>query len=424
MLKSVNQAKRIGYVVKRYPRYSETFIVNEIISHEKAGLDIVIFSLLPTVDTHFQDIIGQVKSPLIYLKSDQIKGFDFWTALLNARKFIPDIFSKLELVIGEEGKDDIQNIYQGLQLATLVRYYGIDHLHAHFGTSATTVARIASIFSGIPYTFTAHARDIYHNDVDNNKLKQKIRDSSKVITIGNYNLKYLKRLYPELGHKITLIYNGLNLECFPDSNNQDIKTENKIITVGRLIEKKGFHILIDSCSILETKKIPFQCQIIGSGTLKDQLQSQINNHGLKEKVLLTGSLPRNKMFEIIQEATVFVAPSVLGSDGDRDGLPTTLLEAMALGTPCISTKVTGIPEIVHDNVTGILVEEKDPISLADAVERILVDPALRMRFSKKAKGLIELNFDIKKNSEKIREVFYNSILEKTRIKEGEYLSRK
>lgn len=423
-MKSVHNPKRIGYVVKRYPRYSETFIVNEIISHEKAGLNIVIFSLLPTVDTHFQDIIGHVKSPLVYLRSDQIKGFDLWTALLNARKFIPDIFSKLELVIGEEGKDDIQNIYQGLQLATLVCRYGIDHLHAHFGTSATTVARIASIFSGVTYTFTAHARDIYHNDVDNNKLKEKIIDSSQVITIGNYNLKYLHRLYPEQRHKITLIYNGLNLECFPNSNNQDIKIENKIISVGRLIEKKGFHILIDACSILEKKKIPFQCQIIGTGTLKDQLQSQINNHGLKEKILLTGALPRNKMFELIQESTVFVAPSVLGSDGDRDGLPTTLLEAMALGTPCISTKVTGIPEIVQDKVTGILVEEKDPVSLADAIERILVDPALRMKFSKKARSLIQLNFDLSKNSEQIRQVFYSSILEKTVIKEGEDLSRK
>lgn len=405
--KDISFPIRVGYVVKRYPRFSETFIVNEILANEESGLDMVIFSLLPTSDTHFQDIIGRVKTPVVYIKSENIKGIDFWEAIEKCRKFIPSISNKLEKIKEEDYKD----VYQSLVLSNLLYENKINHIHAHFATAATTVTRLASLLSGIPYTFTAHARDIYHNDVIHSELEKKIHDATKVITIGEYNLNHLNNMYPQYKDKINLVYNGLDLTRLPFFNNVQ-KNKNEIISVGRLIEKKGFNVLIDACHILNSRKISFNCKIIGTGYLEEKLKSQIIELKLKENVQLLGALPRSEMFESIQQAHVFVAPSILGSDGDRDGLPTTLLEAMAMGTPCIATNVTGIPEAIDDGITGILIPQNDPALLANALEKLFADNKISKSISDKGKELVKNKFDIKKNSLQLRKIFFNILVEK------------
>ena len=398
-------SRRIGYVLKRYPRYSETFIVNEILAHEAAGLDIQIFSLMPPADSHFQDIIGHVKAPVRYLPYENIKGIDFWYAVEEAQNAIPEVLTKLKLVRGENYRD----IYQALILASAVRSSGIGHLHAHFSTSATTVARLASLFSEVPYSFTAHAKDIYHQDVDQVSLQRKLHDAAAVVTIGEYNLNYLRHMFPSDNSKIVRIYNGLDLASFqyrkPERRNKEI------VAVGRLVEKKGFDILIDACALLNRRSKHFHCSIIGTGPLESTLRAQVERLGLQTNVQLTGALPRMKMLRYIQEATVLAAPSVVGHDGDRDGLPTTILEAMALGTPCVSTDVTGIPEVLYDGNTGLMVSQHDSVALADALERLLQDPRLGTSLAEKARALIESKFDIHKNTAELREIFFNSALE-------------
>ena len=398
--------KRIGYVLKRYPRYSETFIVNEILAHEAAGLDIQIFSLMPPADSHFQDIIGHVKAPVRYLPYENIKGIDFWQAVEEAENAISGVLTKLKLAMGENYRD----IYQALVLASAVRSTGIEHLHAHFSTSATTVARMASLFSEVPYTFTAHAKDIYHQDVNHVSLQRKIHDAAAVIAIGEYNLNYLRHMFPGDHSKIVRIYNGLDLASFPYRKPE--RRNKEIVAVGRLVEKKGFDILIEACALLNTRRSnhQFHCSIIGTGPLESTLRAQIEQLGLNTRVQLTGALPRIEMLRYIQEATVLAAPSVIGHDGDRDGLPTTLLEAMALGTPCISTDVAGIPEVLHDGDTGLMVSQRDSVTLANALERLLEDPELATSLAEKARSLIESKFDIHKNTAALREIFLNSAL--------------
>jgi colanic acid/amylovoran biosynthesis glycosyltransferase len=401
--------RRIGYVLKRYPRYSETFIVNEILAHEAAGLDIQIFSLMPPADSHFQDIIGHVKAPVQYLPYENIKGIDFWQAVEEAENATSGVLTKLKLAMGENYRD----IYQALVLASAVRSTGIEHLHAHFSTSATTVARLASLFSEVPYSFTAHAKDIYHQDVNHVSLQRKVHDAAAVITIGEYNLNYLRRMFPSDHSKIVRIYNGLDLASFPYRKPE--RRNKKIVAVGRLVEKKGFDILIDACALLNRRRSnnQFHCSIIGTGPLESTLCAKIEQLGLNTKVQLTGALPRIEMLRYIQEATVLAAPSIIGHDGDRDGLPTTLLEAMALGTPCISTDVTGIPEVLHDGNTGLMVSQRDSVALANALEQLLQDPELATSLAEKARALIESKFDIHKNTAALREIFLNSALEAT-----------
>ncbi len=402
---------RVGYVLKRYPRYSETFIVNEILAHEAAGLEIEIFSLHPPNDSHFQDAIARVRAPVNYLylpakgfttetlTAEALKAADFWTVLDEASKVLPGLWTALETARGEE----IHNVYQAMLLAREVCLKGIHHLHAHFATSATTVVRLASRFTGVPYTFTTHAKDIFHESVKPDDLRRKLSDAADVITVSDYNLEYLRKTYGPAAAHVKRIYNGLDLQEFSYEAPHDRPP--RIVSVGRLIEKKGFTDLVEACDILTRRGCHFDCQIIGTGPLEADLRLQIERLGLQARVKLIGPRPQSEVIKYVQSAAVFPAPCVVGTDGNRDGLPTVLPEAMALGTPCVSTDVTGIPEVLHDGGTGLLVPQHDPTALAAAIERLLVDPALRVQLATRARRLIEAEFDIQRNSAHLRSIF-------------------
>jgi glycosyltransferase involved in cell wall biosynthesis len=390
---------RVGYVLKRYPRYSETFIVTEILAHEAAGLEIEIFSLRPPEDTHFQDVIARVRAPVYYLSASGLKALDFWKALDQAGQVLPDMWAALEVARGE----DVTEVYQAILLACQVRQIGIDHLHAHFATSATSVARLAAHFAEVPYTFTAHAKDIFHESVRPDDFARKLGDAAAVITISDYNIEYLRQAYGHAADRVQRIYNGLDLERFPYSD--PYTRPPRIVSVGRLIEKKGFTDLIDACSILAQQGCQFTCQIVGTGELEAVLRSHIRRLGLETFVELIGPQPQNEVARLVQGAGVFAAPCVVGLDGNRDGLPTVLLEAMALGTPCISTDVTGIPEVLQDGTTGLRVPQHDPPALADAIDRLLSDPGLRARLAVQARRQIEAKFNSHHNAALLRQVF-------------------
>ena len=396
---SQNGPTRVGYVLKRYPRYSETFIVNEILAHEAAGLQIEIFSLYPLNDNHFQNSVSLVQAPVHYLSVAGTRFSHFWWGLENAAQAVPDLWAALESAQGEHP----HAVYQAALIAREVRLKGIHHLHAHFGTRATSVARLAAFFSGIPYSFTAHAKDIFHESVQPDDLRRKLSDAAAVVTVSDYNLEYLRCNFGPAADRVERIYNGLHLKDFRYEEPQDRSP--RIVAVGRLVEKKGFSDLIDACAILAGRRVPFECQIIGCGELEAELWEQINRLGLAITVKLAGPRPQNEVAKLVQNASMIAAPCILGADGNRDGLPTVLLEAMALGTPCVSTDVTGIPEVIRDGETGLIVPQRDPAALAAALERLLTDSALCVRLATHARRLIEKQFDVHKNAACIRERF-------------------
>lgn len=403
---------RIGYVVKRYPRYSETFIVNEILAHEAAGSDIHIFALRPPEDTHFQDKISQVRAPVTYLRKP-IQGrvtpslitlsptaaSYFWAELQETAKALPDIWTKLDYAMGERSSV----VYQALWLAQEIRRRGITHLHAHFGTVATNVARLAAYFAEIPYTFTAHAKDIFHESVNPEDLRRKLRDASTVVTVSDYSVAYLQEQFGQDARKVQRIYNGMDLSelefCLPT------KRAPKILSVCRLVEKKGLSYLIEACALLRQWGCEFTCQIVGTGDLGKDLRSQIQAHNLGDWIELTGPRPQREVFELMQNAAVFAAPYIIGKDGNRDGLPTAILEAMALGTPCVATDVTGIPEIIQDGATGLQVAQRDATALAEALQKLLTSSTLREHLATQARELVETEFDITQNAAILRTLF-------------------
>jgi colanic acid/amylovoran biosynthesis glycosyltransferase len=389
---------KVAYVVKRYPRYSETFIVNEILAHEAAGLEVEIFSLLYPEDGHFQDAISRVRAPVTYLPAKGLKAQDLWGALSEAGELFPGLWASLEDARGE----DVRYVYQAAVLAREARRRGITHLHAHFATASTTVARLAGGFAGIPYTFTAHAKDIFHESVRGDDLQRKLRDAAAVVTVSDYNVAYLRDAF-SAPDDVRRIYNGLDLERYPYEAPEERAP--LIVAVGRLVEKKGFWDLISACEVLARAGHDFGCRIIGAGEQEPELRDLISRLGLQGKVELTGPLPQREVIRHVREAAAFAAPCVVGSDGNRDGLPTVLLEAMALGTPCVSTDVTGIPEVLRDGETGLMVPQRDPAALAGALARLFGDAGLRTFLAGRARRRIEAHFDARRNAAMLRRVF-------------------
>ena len=390
---------KVGYVVKRYPRYSETFIVNEILAHEAAGMEVEIFSLLPPEDGHFQDSISRVRAPVTYLQAKGLKAADFWSTLDDAGEILPYLWDSLEEARGE----DVRYAYQAVVLARETRRRDIDHLHAHFATASTTVARLAARFARIPYTMTAHAKDIFHESVRPEDLRRKLQDAAATVTISDYNLDYLHDNYGPAAEGVRRIYNGLELERFPYEEPRGRVPE--IVAVGRLVEKKGFADLIEACSLLRDRGVEVRCLIVGIGEQEPELRAAVERLGLGNRVELPGPRPQGDLIKAVRRAAVFAAPCVVGGDGNRDGLPTVLLEAMALGTPCISTDVTGIPEVLRNGETGLMVPQRDPAALADAIEKLLADPELRVRLAGRARRLVEAEFDVRRNAALLRETF-------------------
>ena len=389
---------RVGYVVKRYPRYSETFVVNEVLAHEAAGLAVEIFSLRPPSDAYFQDQIARVRAPVTYLPSDGVKAADFWAALEAAAE-LPGFAAGLAAARGE----DAVAVHQAARLGLLARKRGVTHLHAHFATSATTVARLAAAFGGLTYTFTAHAKDIFHDSVRPDDLGRKLRDAAGVVTVSDFNRDHLRAAYGRDAARVTRVYNGLDLAGFPYRSPDDRPP--RVVAVGRLVEKKGFGDLIDACALLAGRGRRFACQVIGGGEQEAELRERVKRLNLHDSVELLGPRPQSEVIRAVQGAAVLAAPCVVGSDGNRDGLPTVLLEAMALGTPCVATDVTGIPEVLRDGGTGLMVPQNDPPALADALERLFDDAALRVRLAGAARALVEAEFEVHRNAAQVRTLF-------------------
>lgn len=401
-----NRPLYVGYVLKRYPRFSETFVVNEILAHERAGLKIDIFALGPVSETHFQNSISEVRAPVTRYNNYQHNTETFWVLVQEAFEKLPGFaaaFNPAECTIHE--------LAQAVKLAFEVQKRGINHLHAHFGTQAATVARLAAAFAGIGYTFTAHAKDIYFQYEEAVRLDKKMRDAAATVTVSDYNLAYLREQYGSDADKAVRIYNGMDLSKFPYS--EFGTRERHILAVGRLVPKKGFDVLLDAIALLKKQNVDMRCTLVGSGKLEKELADKIEALGIGGSITMAGPMPQQDIIRMMKAANMVVAPCVVSEDGDRDGLPTVLLEAMALGTPVISTQVAGIPELVSDGLTGLCVPERDPQALADAMKRLLDDHDLCRTLSRNGRDLIEREYDEDRNAAQLRRVFEQAVAGQT-----------
>jgi len=395
---------RVGYVLKMYPRFSETFIVNELLAMQQIGVDLEVFSLRLPNDGRFHSTLAQLRAPVTYLRSTGIHAEDVWESLRTARSELPGLPGCLDELLDVEVRDAVQAI----ELAVAIGEHGITHLHAHFASLATTVARLAARLAGIGYSLTAHAKDIFHDEVDEEELRRKIADAESVVTVSEFNLDYLHRRFGADAENVRRVYNGIDLSAFDFT--APAGRPPVVAAVGRLVEKKGFAHLVDAAALLRRAGRDFRVDLVGAGEQADALRAQVDALGLTGVVRLHGALPQDEVRRMVAQAAVFAAPCVVGADGNRDGLPTVLLEAMALGTPCVATPVTGIPEVIADNRTGLLVDEQDPVALAAALARMLDSETERVRLAAAAREVVESGFDHLRQAEQVARSFQPAML--------------
>lgn len=407
---------RIGYILKRFPRLSETFILNEILALERAGVEVEIFSLLRPPKEGQHALLKELKAPVTYLPSSvSAARLTLKTGPEAKAGSLPDFYDDFEisppLFSGKSPQDlALLHLKAGL-LAFLAHRRGLRHFHAHFGSDATTAALLTSRLTGGSFSYTAHARDIYHTYVsparDAQMRRAKMTEAKFLVTVSDYNARHLRKLCPEAAHRVHRLYNGIDLARFvPD---QSVQRPRRIVTVGRFIEKKGFPILIEACRILRDRGHAFDCQILGDGPMREELRSQISDLGLAGQIQLAGSLPQERLIAEMKTGAIMTLPCIVSESGDRDGLPTVLLEAMALGLPVVTTTVSGGPEIVAENKTGYLCPPGDPSALAARLESLLDAPERGIEMGLAGRERAERLFDLKTNVASLRTLFEEAL---------------
>lgn len=366
----------VGYILKQYPRLSETFILHELLALQDAGIATSVYSLRPPTDGRFHPELAAYRGEVTYPSQlDKTAAADALAALaeLDLSRYGEAIDMLDQLPVARRA--DL--LVQAAQVARAARCSGVTHLHAHFLTIASHVAYLAHLLTGLPFSVTAHAKDVYRNTIDWDLARLIANNAATVVTVCDANLAHLTTMLPDAS--VRRIYNGLS-DPEPPGARAD-RDDNLVLGVGRLVEKKGFGVLLDAVAQLTSQKQPVRCVLIGDGDQRDLLTAQAERLGIGDRVTFTGSLPQSDVAAWLRRAWVMAAPCVIGDDGNQDALPTALLEALAAGLPAVSTPVAGIPEIISDEMQGLLVPSGDADKLAAAISRLLHDHDLWLKCS-------------------------------------------
>jgi glycosyltransferase involved in cell wall biosynthesis len=431
---------RIGVLVKTFPKLSETFVLGEVLGLEKLGLELEIFALQRPVDALQHDTIKRVLARVRYLRNGTLLGVVrrlFDSALLmtiTPIQYIKTLTSALRRAEGGRGRD----FMLACTLARKLRRSGITHLHAHFATQPVAVAELAARLTGIPFSISAHAKDIYLSEPP--VLARKMANARFTVTCTDYNRRYLAGIAMP-GTAVYGMYHGIDAAKFaprkaPSSlddnagasplilgdnkreseqtplilghNKRESEQTPLILAVGRLREKKGFATLLRACALLRKAGTEFRCEIVGYGEEQVRLQGLIAELELSAHVQLVGTMNHAALIERYQSAAIFTAPCQVAADGDRDGIPNVMLEAMAMQLAVVATPVSGIPEVVIDGTNGLLVQPEDPRALASALQRLIETPALRQALGAAARRAVLQQFSNDRNLLLLRDLLLNT----------------
>ena len=393
----------IVYVLKRYPRLTETFILNEIRAMERLGVRLHIVSLLPPEPPPHHPMVAEVQAPVhapaIGFAARVREIARAHAAMIAAAplRYARALGTALRRTPASRHPVSLWRQFARAGIvADLCRRERLGHIHAHFANAPTAVAHFAHLMSGIPFSFTAHAKDIYLSRPV--VLRRHLQAAQFTATCTGYNAEYLRRLVPPAeSHKIRLVYHGIDLGAFaaaPGGPRPATAGPPRILAVGRLVPKKGHEDLIAACAALRDQGVDFDCEIVGSGPLRDSLSAEIRRHDLEDRLTLRGSMTHADLIELYRRANLFVLAPRIAEDGDRDGIPNVIVEAMAVGVPVVATDVSGIPELVRHEQTGLLAPSRDPAALAAAMKRLLQDRRLAGRLATAARDLLTREFDL------------------------------
>jgi len=394
---------RIAYIVSLFPCWSETFIAEELQHLLNEGFDVTIFSLKLPSERDVHELARRLLPRTVYATS-RLGIFGAQVHFLTRK---PQIYVRLlwQLLVKSMGSP-IQlakaaaTFFLAVCFARVIEQRAIARIHAHWATYPATAAWIISSLTNIPFSFTAHAHDLFLPD---GLLAEKTKAADFLVTISEYNRNQLQRLGVDCA-KVRVVHCGVDIRKFAPAD-RVLRKKRHILAVGRLVPIKGFETLIDACRILKGDGFDFSCEIVGSGPLVKSLERQIENSDIADRVSLTGFASQEAICRKLSESALFVLPSRETPNGDRDGIPVVLMEAMAMRVPVISTQLSGIPELIKNGISGILVPPEDSRQLADAIQHLLSDGDRSAELAEAGRASILDQFDAEKNARSLALLF-------------------
>jgi glycosyltransferase involved in cell wall biosynthesis len=421
----------VAYVLKGWPRISELFIASEIYRLEQAGLPLRLYVIKPPDEAQTHPVVDRIEAPTEYLPPATSLSETTLVAWLreNLPAFMPALrrtarrhpkglarataMAVAQCVrarskrFGWPRKLYVKELLQAVALADrLADAPDVRHLHAHFAHGTTTVTWLCSTITGLPFSFTGHAKDIYSPSLNPaGLLRRKLLAARFAVTCTEANVRHLKTIAPKA--VVHRVYHGLNADFSrlmgeeraaaapgPNGTNGARRDVVRLLGVGRLVEKKGFDIVVDACGELDRRGIPFEAVIVGpDDDAGPNLRARIAELGLEGRIRLEGQMSQAELYEEYRRASAFCLPCRILDNGDRDGIPNVLAEAMAAGAPVVTTPISGIPEIVRDGVNGLLVAPDDATAVADAVVRLRDDRDFAHRISAEARATVQRELD-------------------------------
>ena len=396
----------IAYLSRVLPILSETFVVREIAALRRLGEGIRPFSLYPPDLSALHPEAPDLAREVEVLVRPRYPFFWLAHLIVLLRSPVPYLRCLWQYVLAADEpwrrrSHCLAYFIAAPFVALRLRRSGVTHVHAHFANAATSVAMMAAKLANISFSFTVHAYDIFVDDV---LLSAKLSTAAFVATCSHFHVRYLHEHYPTAaGAVIEVVRYGIDPATFAPRYASP-ETPPLILAVGRLVETKGFHTLIEACGHLQSQQEAARCFIIGDGPERARLLRMIIEQQLSERIILLGKLPPAEVATYYPRASLLAMPSCVRNN-DRDGIPNVLLEAMAMGVPVISTRVSGIPELVRDEETGLLVDPDDPDGLAGAIARLLHDHGLAQRLAQAGRELVLREFNIHTSARQLQRLF-------------------
>ena len=403
--------KKVAYMMSRFPKLTETFILYEIITLEEQNVSVEIFPLLReypekihkeaqelTDRAHFHPFISTeiLSSHLYFIRKD------FLTYFKTFKEILSGTFGSANYFFGALGvfPKTVRFAYEMEQL-------GIEHVHAHFASHPALAGLIINRLTDIPFSFTAHGSDLH---VEKKMLGEKIRASNFATTVSLYNKELMVKEGGEnTRDKIHVVRCGVDTKLFSPSEKKKTDSPFQILCVASFEEVKGHQYLVEACKTLNDQDLEFECHLVGYGPLKDKTVDLIQELNLDNKFHIHGGLPRNEVLEMVKNADVFVLPSVPTKQGKREGIPVVLMEAMATGLPVISSQLSGIPELVEHGNSGVLVKPRDSNALAEALINMMNNPGERLRMGQAGREKVINEYDLEKNTLKMLNLFSSNL---------------
>jgi glycosyltransferase involved in cell wall biosynthesis len=425
----------VAYVLKGFPRLSELFVASEILRLEQIGLELRLHVIKAPDEDVQHPLVERIRAPRTYLP--QTTSLSQTTLRRWLRENLPSFLPSLRRVARRRPvglaracgftlaqsirarktfwslprKLFVKELLLGVALADeLLDEPEVRHIHAHFAHGATTVAWVASMVTGLPFSFTGHAKDIYTPSLNpGGLLPRKLRAARFAVTCTETNVAHLRGLEPSA--KVHRVYHGLNaeltrlLDAEPPAR-PDAATL-RILSVGRFVPKKGFDVLVEACALLRHDGVDLAATIVGEpGEHEETIRRLVDELGLSGVVELAGPMTQQQLRGEYERANAFCLPCRVLSSGDRDGIPNVLVEAMACSLPVVTTAVSGIPELVENGANGLLIEPDDPAAVAAALRRLHDDPELSRRLGTAGRETVQHRFDGDRLARRLAELFF------------------